>query len=105
LKKPNSPPPPCGPSVLTPTPTPEDDEEYEDRHHNYEADQNARQRRRGEDVIWRTHLERQEYNLNQRARALDIRETHLCRHEQRFDCREAEHRAARTNEGSGSGSE
>jgi hypothetical protein len=56
-------------------------------------------------VIWRTHLERQEYNLNQRARALDIRETHLCRHEQRFDRREAEHRAARTNEGSGSGSE
>jgi hypothetical protein len=62
---------------LSPTLAPEDDEEYEDIHHNYEADQNARQRRKGKDVIWHTHLQRQEYNLNQCARALDIREAHL----------------------------
>jgi hypothetical protein len=66
---------------LSSTPTPEDNEGYEDRRCNYEADQNARRRRRGEDVIWRTHLERQEYNLNQRARALNIREAHLRRRE------------------------
>jgi hypothetical protein len=60
---------------LSPTLTPEDDEEYEDIRHNYKADQNARQRRKGKDVIWR--LQRQEYNLNQCARALDIREAHL----------------------------
>jgi hypothetical protein len=66
---------------LSSTPTPEDNEGYENRRRNYEADQNARRRRRGEDVIWRTHLERQEYNLNQRARALNIREAHLRRRE------------------------
>jgi hypothetical protein len=52
---------------LSPTLTLEDNEEYEDRRRNYEADQNAHQRHRGEDVIWRTSLERQEYNLNQHA--------------------------------------
>jgi hypothetical protein len=50
-------------------------------HHNYEADENARRRRKGEDLIWRTRLERQEYNLNQRARAHDIYEAHLHRRE------------------------
>jgi hypothetical protein len=49
--------------------------------HNYEADQNARRRHRGKDLIRHTRLERQEYNLNQRARVLDIHEAHLCRRE------------------------
>jgi hypothetical protein len=40
----------------SPTPALKDDEEYEDRHRNYKADQNACQRRRGEDVIWCTCL-------------------------------------------------
>jgi hypothetical protein len=66
---------------LSPTPTPEDNEEHEDRCRNYEADQKARRRRRGEDVIWRTHLQRQEYNLNQHTRALDICEAHIHRRE------------------------
>jgi hypothetical protein len=43
---------------LSTTLTPEDDEQYEDMHRNYEADQNARWMRTGEDLIWRT-LERQ----------------------------------------------
>jgi hypothetical protein len=66
---------------LSPTPTLEDDEQYEDRRRNYKANQNARRRRKGEDLIWRTRLERQEYNLNQRARAHDIYEAHLHRRE------------------------
>jgi hypothetical protein len=93
---------------LSLTPTPEDDEQYEDRSHNYEANQNARRRHIGEDLIWRTRLERQEYNLNQRGRELDIRKAHLRRCERRWDRREAEVRAARlsgTGRGSGSGSE
>jgi hypothetical protein len=93
---------------LSPTPTPEDDEQYEDMHHNYEADQNAHRRHRGEDLIWRTRLERQEYNLNQRARALDIREANLRRRELQCDRREtAVHtaRVSRTGRGSGSGTE
>jgi hypothetical protein len=75
---------------LIPTLTPEDDEEYEDMCHNYEDDQNARRRRRGEDLIWRTRLQRQEYNLNQRAGQLDLREAHLRRHKHRCDRCEAE---------------
>jgi hypothetical protein len=90
---------------LSPTLTPEGNEEYEDRCHNYEADQNAHQRRMGEDVICHTRLERQECNLNQHARALDIREAHLRRRERRCDHREAELHVARTGRGSGSGSE
>jgi hypothetical protein len=43
---------------LSPTLTPEDNEQYMDMCHNYEADQNARQRQRGEDLIWRTDMER-----------------------------------------------
>jgi hypothetical protein len=66
---------------LSPTPAPEDDEEYEERRRNYEADQNVHRRRMGEDVIWCTRLQRQEYNLNQHTRALDIREAHLLRRE------------------------
>jgi hypothetical protein len=90
---------------LSPTPTLEDDEEYEDRRHNFEAYQNARRRHMGEDVIWHTHFERQEYNLNQRARALDICEAHLHRCERQCDRREVELHATRTGTGSGSGSE
>jgi hypothetical protein len=93
---------------LSPTPTPEDDEQYEDRRHNYEADQNARWRRMGKDLIWRTRLERQEYNINQHARALDIREAHIRRRERRCDHHEAEVHVARvsgTGRGSESGSE
>jgi hypothetical protein len=47
---------------------PEDDEQYEDMHHNYEAEHHARQRHMGEDLICRTRMQREEYNLNQRAR-------------------------------------
>jgi hypothetical protein len=50
--------------MLSPTPILEDDEQYKDRRRNYEADQNARRRGRGKDLIWRTHLEMPEYNLN-----------------------------------------
>jgi hypothetical protein len=35
---------------------------------NYEADQNTRRRHMCEDLIWRTRLQRQEFNLNQLAR-------------------------------------
>jgi hypothetical protein len=47
----------------SPTPIPEDDE-YENREYNYEAERQARQRHRGEDLIWHTSMQRQEYNLN-----------------------------------------
>jgi hypothetical protein len=92
----------------TPTPTPEDDEEYKNREFNYEAERQARQRHRGEDLIWCTSMQRQEYNLNQRRRQLDVHKAHLCVREHRCDRREAEIRAARmrgTDMGSESGSE
>jgi hypothetical protein len=59
-------------------------------------------------LIWRTNMQRQEYNLNQRTRQLDVRKAHLCVHEHRCDHREAEIRAARMRGrdiGSESGSE
>jgi hypothetical protein len=80
---------------LSPTPTPEDDEQYLDRRCNYEAECHARRRHRGEDLIWHTRMQREEYNLNQHARQLDVREAHLHRHERRCDHREAEVRATR----------
>jgi hypothetical protein len=40
-------------------------------------------------------MQRQEYNLNQRRRQLDICEAHLRVREHRYDRREAEIRAAR----------
>jgi hypothetical protein len=92
----------------SPTPTPENDEEYEDREMNYEAERQARQRHRGEDLIWLTSMQRQEYNLNQRRRQLDIHKAHLRVRERRCDRREAEIRAARMrgmDMGSESGSE
>jgi hypothetical protein len=49
---------------LNPTPTPEDDEQYEDRCHNFEAECHARPRHKGEDLIWCTHMQREEYNIN-----------------------------------------
>jgi hypothetical protein len=92
---------------LSQTSTPEDDEEYEDRHRNYEADQNACRRHRGEDLIWHTHLQRQECNLNQRAQQLDLHEAHLHRRECICDRYESQVHAARlsgTGRGDGSGS-
>jgi hypothetical protein len=52
---------------LSPTLTLEDDEWYEDMRRNYEAERNARRRHMGEDLIWHTHMQWEEYNLNQRA--------------------------------------
>ncbi len=51
----------------TPTPTLEDDEQYKNREINYEAERQARQRHRGEDLISRTRMQWKEYNLNQRV--------------------------------------
>jgi hypothetical protein len=79
----------------SPTPTPENDEEYDDIEMNYEAERHARQRHMGEDLIWCTSMQRQEYNLNQCRRQLDIHEAHLCVREHRCDRREAEIHAAR----------
>jgi hypothetical protein len=79
----------------SPTPTLENDEEYEDREMNYEAERQARQSHRGEDLIWHTSMQRQEYNLNQRRRQLDVHEAHLRVRERRYDRREAEIRATR----------
>jgi hypothetical protein len=77
------------------TPTPENDEEYENREINYDAECQARQRHMGKDLIWRTSMQRQEYNLNQRRRQFDVREAHLRVRECRCDRREAEIHAAR----------
>jgi hypothetical protein len=93
---------------LSPTSKLEDDEEYEDKHRNYKADQNACQRCTGEYLIWHTCLQRQEYNLNQHARQLDLREAHLCRRERRCDHHEAKIHVARLSGNgrkSGSGSD
>jgi hypothetical protein len=62
----------------------------------------------GENLIWRTHMQREEYNLNQHTRQLDVRKAHLRIRERRCDHREAEIHAARmrgTDMGSESGSE
>jgi hypothetical protein len=59
-------------------------------------------------LIWRTSMQRQEYNLNQHTRQLDVREVHLHVRERRCDRRKAEIHAARlrgTDMGSESGSE
>jgi hypothetical protein len=75
---------------------------------NYEAERQARRRHRGKDLIWRTNMQRQEYNLNQRTRQLDIHEAHLRVRECRCDRREAEIHAVRMRDrdiGSESGSE
>jgi hypothetical protein len=62
---------------LSPTPSPDLDQEYQTRHDDEEAECNARQRHMREDLIWRTHLEMEEYNLNYRARQFDIHEAYL----------------------------
>jgi hypothetical protein len=80
----------------SPTPTPKNDEEHENIVMNYEVERQARQRHRGEDLIWHTSMQMQEYNLNQRRRQLDVREAHLCVCERRCDHREAEIHVART---------
>jgi hypothetical protein len=62
----------------------------------------------GEDLIWHTNMQRQEYNLNQCTRQLDIYEAHLHVREHRRDHREAEIHATRMRGrdiGSKSGSE
>jgi hypothetical protein len=90
------------------TPTPEEDEQYEDRNRNYEVEHHARRRHRGEDLIWRTCMQREENNLNQHGRQLEVREAHVYRRERRCDHREVEIRAARmrgTNTERRSGSE
>jgi hypothetical protein len=53
---------------MSPTPTPEDDDQYETRETNYEAKREACRRHKGEDLIWHTNMQRQEYNLNQPTR-------------------------------------
>ena len=80
---------------MSPTPSPELDEDYAARHTDEDMDCTARLRRWNEDVIWRTHLEMQEWDLNQRAREQDVREANLRRWEHRVRRREAELRAAR----------
>jgi hypothetical protein len=77
------------------TPTPENDEEYENREINYDVECQAHQRHMGKDLIWRTSMQRQEYNLNQRRRQFDVREAHLHVREHRCDRREAEIHAER----------
>jgi hypothetical protein len=75
---------------------------------NYKAERQTRWRHRGDDLIWRTNMQRQEYNLNQHTRQLDVREAHLRVREHRYDYREAEIHAARMRGrdiGSESGSE
>jgi hypothetical protein len=80
---------------LSPTLSSELDEEYQIRRDDEEVEHNARQRNRGEYLIWCTHLEMKMYNLNQRARQLNVHEAHLHRCEHRCDHRETEVRAAR----------
>jgi hypothetical protein len=80
---------------LSQTPSPELDEEYQTRRDDKEDERNARRRHKGEDLIWRTRLEMEEYTLNQRTRQLDIHEAHLHRHECICDRREVEVHAAR----------
>jgi hypothetical protein len=65
---------------MSPTSTPENDEEYEDKKMNYEAERQTRQRHSGKDLIWRTSMQRQEYNLNQRRCECrcDRREAEIC---------------------------
>jgi hypothetical protein len=80
---------------LSPTPSLELDEEYENMRLNHEAERNAHQRHMGKDLIWRNCMQREEYNINQRAWQLDVREAHLHRRECRCDHREAEIHVAR----------
>jgi hypothetical protein len=80
---------------LSPTPSLELDEEYENMRLNLEAERNACQRHKGEDLIWRTRMQREEYNLNQRAQQLDVHEAHLHRCERRCDHHKIEIRAIR----------
>jgi hypothetical protein len=92
----------------SPTPTPEDEHKYEDRHLNYEIERNACRRQKGEDLIWRTRMQREEYNLNQCTRQLEVREAHLHIRERICDHHEVDIRATKmrgTDMGSESGSE
>jgi hypothetical protein len=62
---------------------------------NYEVERQAHWRHMSEDLIWRTNMQRQEYNLNQRKRQLDVREAHLRVRERRCNRHEAEIHATR----------
>jgi hypothetical protein len=93
---------------LSPTPSLKLDEEYKNMHLNHEAEHNAHRRHMGADLIWRTRMQREEYNLNHRTRQLDIREAYLHRCEHTCDRREAEIHTTRLRgmgTGRGSGSE
>jgi hypothetical protein len=89
---------------LSPTPSSKLDEEYEARHDVENIDCTARMRHYEEDLIWSNRLQNEEWNLNQRARQLDVHEAHLRRWEHRCDRREADLRAARLG-GRGRGSQ
>jgi hypothetical protein len=80
---------------LSPTPSPELDEEYEARRDDENMDRTARMKHCEEDLIWRNRLQNEEWNLNQRARQLDVHEVHLRRWERRCDRCEADIRAGR----------
>jgi hypothetical protein len=58
-------------------------------------DRTACMRHCEEDLIWQNRLQNEEWNLNQRARQLDVCEAHLRRHEHRCDRREADLHAVR----------
>jgi hypothetical protein len=80
---------------LSPTPSPELDEEYEARRDDENMDRTARMRHCEEDLIWQNHLQNEEWNLNERARQVDVREAHIRRRERIYDKRETDLRAAR----------
>jgi hypothetical protein len=58
-------------------------------------DRTARMRHCEEDLIWWNRLQNGEWNLNQRARQLDVWEAHLRRWEHICDRRKADLHAAR----------
>jgi hypothetical protein len=89
---------------LSLTPSPKLDEEYEARRDDENMDRTARMRHCEEDLIWQNCLQNEEWNLNQRARQLDVCESHLRRWEHRCDRREANLRAAKLR-GRGRGSQ
>ena len=78
---------------MSPTPSLELDEDYAARRTDEDMDRTARLRRWNEDVIWRTRLQMQEWNLNQCAREQDVREANLRRQKHRVQRREAQLRA------------
>jgi hypothetical protein len=80
------------------------DEEYEARRDDENMDRTVRMRHCEEDLIWWNRLQNGEWNLNQRARQLDVCEAHLHRWEHICDRREVDLHAARLR-GRGRGSQ